>query len=187
MTDIEKDHWELTDEHLKDWIEFVAECDADLRKEAVMTEIRIAISPETLALLEMSMTEGDTYDAVIMRLMKTPWKINAEGNARDGEKIWFTTASNADFRLPEGLSIDPGAITKMQVIDRVAEETRVRLANLAKAALAVRDDISRTVHLPTFHELNAITCPVKSDAISVIINTNNILALDSAVKAVFDE
>ena len=137
-----------------------------------MHEIRIAISPETLALLEMSMTEGDTYDEVIRRLVK-----------------------GADFTItfPEGISIDPGRITEMKVIDRVADETRIRLADLAKAARAVRDDIARTVDLEALREIrDAKRGEVKrglvvKDAISVIMNTDKALALDSAVKAVFDE
>lgn len=130
--------------------------------------VQIKISPETLALLEMSMTEGDTYDEVISRLMKTDYTIT----------------------LPKGVSIiDPGAITKMEVIDRVAEGTRIRLANLAKAALAVRDDIAKSVDLPnlkTWWDENgpALTQPW---ATSAVMKTENVLELDRAVKAVFDE
>lgn len=148
-----------------------------------MTEIRIAISPETLALLEMSMTEGDTYDAVIMRLMKTPWTKTKDG--WECEQRWVQRTKGADFTLtlPEGLSIDPGA-TGIKVIDRVAEEGRIRLANLAKAALAVRDDIARTVGIKfLFYDDQKLV----ENAVSCVINAKNILELDQAVKAVFDE
>jgi hypothetical protein len=153
--------------------------------------VQIKISPETLALLEMSMTEGDTYDEVIRRLVKTPWVKKS-----DGKNTWFESEQRAIMRhdtdctitLPEGLTIDPGAITKMEVIDRVAEETRLRLANLAKAALAVRDDMRRTVDLGALREIReAKTGLVVKDAISVIMKTENVLELDRAVKAVFDE
>lgn len=157
-----------------------------------MTEIRIAITPETLALLEMSMTQGDTYDEVIRRLMKTPWVKKS-----DGKNTWFESEQRAIIRhdtdctikLPEGISIDPGAITEMKVIDRVAEEGRIRLANLAKAARAVRDDIAKSVDLPKLKMWWDEKGPAISQpwATSAIMKTETVLALDSAVKAVFDE
>lgn len=154
-----------------------------------MTEIRIAITPETLALLEMSMTEGDTYDAVIMRLMKTPWTKTKDG--WECEKRWVQRTKGMDFTvtLPEGLSIDPGAITSLNVRDEKQELRNAKAYDLLLAARAVRDDIARTVHIGALYvEDRSIFEPKYSaQAISAIMKTENILALDSAVKAVFDE
>ena len=154
-------------------------------------DIRIAITPETLALLEMSMTEGDTYDAVIKRLMKTPWVKKS-----DGENTWFESQQRAIMRhdtvctisLPEGLSIDPGAITSLTVRDEAQELRNTKAYDLLLAARAVRDDIARTVELETLHDWDSSkTGLVLKSAISAVMNTKNILALDKAVKAVFDE
>lgn len=160
-----------------------------------MTEIRIAITPETLALLEMSMSEGDTYDAVIMRLMKTPWTKTKDG--WECEKRWIQRTKGMDFTLtlPEGLSIDPGAITKLEAVidDDVAYCRRCDLPNdqlnsLAIAAHHIREDIARTVDLKALTEFEQSRIDrFRESAVSVIMKTENVVALNEAVKAVFDE
>lgn len=128
------------------------------------TEIRIAVSPETLALLEMRMREGDTYDQVIRMLMVET------------------------ITIPEGVTIDPGPIIELKAHDELQELRNVKVYDLLLAARALRDDMRRTVNLETLHEAkNATTGLVLKDAISVVMTTDNVLALDAAVKAVFDE
>lgn len=153
-----------------------------------MTEIRIAITPETLALLEMSMTEGDTYDAVIKRLMKTPWTKTKDG--WECEKRWIQRTKGMDFTLtlPEGLSIDPGAITSLNVRDEKQELRNAKTYDLLLAARAVRDDIARTVDLKALTEFEQSRIDrFRESAVTVIMKTENVVALNEAVKAVFDE
>lgn len=128
-------------------------------------EIRIAISPETLALLEMRMREGDTYDQVIRMLMT--------------ETITF----------PEGMTIDPGAITSLTVRDEAQELRNAKAYHLLLAARAVRDDIARTVDIANLKEWNSrqLDRHIREIACSAVMKAENIVALDAAVKAVFDE
>lgn len=160
-----------------------------------MTEIRIAISPETLALLEISMTQGDTYDAVIRRLMKTPWVKKS-----DGKNTWFESEQRAIIRhdtdctikLPEGISIDPGAITELQAHDEYAERRDLELSRLAFIARAVRDDIAKSIDLAELkrwgeQNMRVNNNPFQESACSAVMKTENVLALEAAVKAVFDE
>jgi len=143
--------------------------------------VQIKISPETLALLEMSMTEGDTYDEVIRRLVKTPWVKKS-----DGKNTWFESEQRAIMRhdtdctitLPEGLSIDHSEAWPFK------REREKKIHNLVYAARAVRDDIARTVGIKfLFYDDQKLV----ENAVSVVMNAKNILELDRAVKAVFDE
>lgn len=143
-----------------------------------MTEIRIAISPETLAMLEMSMSEGDTYDSTIKRLI--------------GPTMVY---------MPEDVKIDPDGMGIIRLesqnsgdLDDVAYCRRCDLPNdqlnsLAKAALKIRDDIAKSLDFAELYEWSKERPHVliEQHACSAVMKTENLIAFNEAVKAVFDE
>jgi hypothetical protein len=110
-------------------------------------EISVAISLETLVMLEMRMREGDTYDKVIRALTEAPLVL-------------------------EGI-----------------------IVNLTTASRMIRDDIKRTVDIdslryseePGGFPSRLMKKTITSTQVSAVMHAENILALNDAVKAVFDE
>lgn len=103
-------------------------------------------------------------------------------------KVTNHAPEGTDFTitLPNGVTIK--AEDCVAVFSR--ENPRCDLPNpeaqaLAFAASRVIDDIKRTVDI--FDDLEPYNPPLKLDAMSVVIKTENIIALRDAVKAVFDE